>query len=127
MKTRIFEHFVIFILLVLTITVPLSVFAEEVEVIEYGVADPQNEAPVLPLIPVEFEIVGSFIKIAGMDQEVEIIQFENGDDMVIKKEPGRESVGNEIEIVHSTRYGSIQISVDLDVPQGCGECRVEEQ
>ncbi|UCG69211.1 MAG: hypothetical protein JSV09_15760 [Thermoplasmata archaeon] len=127
MKSRIMKYLVILAFMVLITTIPFSVSAEEAEVIETGASDPQNEAPVLPIIPVEFEIEDNFIKVEGMHQETEIIEFQQGDDRVTRKHPGRSDVGNEIEIIHSTLEGSIQINVDLDVPQGCGECQVEEQ
>jgi hypothetical protein len=124
MRSGATRYLMIIALFSLMVAVPLSVSAEEVEVIETGVSDPQNEAPVLPINPVEFEIEDNFIKIDGISMEQEIIEFENGEEMLVRKEPGRENIDNEIQLVHSTLEGILQLNVDLDVPQGCGECQV---
>ena len=40
------------------------------------------------------EIVGGFKSVTGMDSETEIIEFKQGNDMVVRKKPGRTTYAN---------------------------------
>lgn len=40
------------------------------------------------------EIVGGFKSVTGMDSETEVIEFKQGNDMVVRKKPGRTTYAN---------------------------------
>ena len=40
------------------------------------------------------EIVGGFKSVSGMDSETEVIEFKQGNDMVVRKKPGRTTYAN---------------------------------
>ena len=53
-------------------------------------------------------IVGGFKSVSGMDSETEIVEFKQGNDMVVRKKPGR------------TTYANIVLERGFTAPTTCG-------
>ena len=59
-------------------------------------------------------IVGGFKSVSGMDSETEIVEFKQGNDMVVRKKPGRTTYANiALERGYTATAGSV-IILDQD-------------